>query len=97
MAKSIIDNSNYCYICSRYKCRYTLAKHTHHCISGTANRQLADEDGLTVRLCPKCHDRLHAMSEHKRDLQIIAEKAWLDHYGKTIQDFIERYGQNYIF
>ena len=58
--------------------------------------KLAEEDGLTVRLCPKCHDRLHAMSEHKRDLQIIAEKAWLDHYGKTIQDFIERYGQNYI-
>ena len=95
MARSIINDTNYCFICSRYKCRYVMANHTHHCLGGN-KRQLADEDGLTVRLCHRCQQKLHDKSEHERDLQMIAEKAWLEHYGKTVEEFIERYGKNYI-
>lgn len=29
-------------------------------------------------------------------LKQIAEQAWLDHYGKTIDDFIKEYGRNYL-
>lgn len=95
MAKSIIDDTNYCYICAKYKCRYVLAHHTHHCLGGN-KRQLADQDGLTVRLCERCHRRLHDKSEHYRDLQQIGEKAWLDHNNASIADFIKRYGKNYL-
>lgn len=95
--KSIIDSTNYCYICKTYKCRYVLANDTHHCIGGTANRKLADEDGLTVRLCRRCHEKLHAKSEYKRELQIVAEEKWIEYYDKCVEDFIERYGKNYIY
>lgn len=95
MAKSIIDNSNYCFICAKYKSRYVLATDTHHCLTAS-RRQLADQDGLTVRLCARCHSRLHDKSEHYRDLQQIAEKAWLDHNNASIDDWIKRYGKNYL-
>lgn len=95
MAKSIIDNTNYCYICARYKSRYVLATETHHCLGGN-KRDLADKDGLTVRLCNRCHRKLHDNSEHFRDLQQIAEKAWLEHNNATIADFIARYGKNFL-
>lgn len=97
MARSIIDGSNYCYICSRYKMRYVLASDTHH-IFGAANRNKSDEDGLTVRLCRRCHSQVHDTSNiFYHELHRIGEQAWLDHYHKTIQDFILRYGKNYIY
>lgn len=73
------------------------ASDTHHCISGTANRKLADEDGLTVRLCRRCHDRLHSNGEYKKELQIIAEQKWLEYYDKIVEDFIDRYGKNFLY
>ena len=92
MKESIITNiDKVCYICARYG---NLEKH--HCIHGTANRKLADEDGLFVWLCHNCHMRLHDKGIGDKGLQIVAEKAWMQHYGKTEADFIKRYGKNYI-
>ena len=92
MKESIITNiDKVCYICARYG---NLEKH--HCIHGTANRKLADEDGLFVWLCRNCHMRLHDKGIGDKGLQIEAEKAWMQHYGKTEADFIKRYGKNYI-
>ena len=92
MKESIIARtSEYCYICAKYG---NLEKH--HCLHGTANRRLADEDGLFVWLCRNCHTRLHDKGIGDKGLQIVAEKAWMQHYGKTEEDFIKRYGKNYI-
>lgn len=94
MIKSIISTEKYCYECGT--CRDLQV---HHCWHGS-NRQLADDDGLTVYLCQRCHRRLHNDKRVSRELDlkymILAEKAWLEHYGKTIEDFIERYGKNYL-
>ena len=92
MKQSIIAKpDNLCYFCARYG---NLEKH--HCIHGTANRKLADEDGLFVWLCHNCHMRLHDQGIGDKGLQIVAEKAWMQRYGKTEEDFIKRYGKNYI-
>ena len=92
MKQSIIAKpDNLCYFCARYG---NLEKH--HCIHGTANRRLADEDGLFVWLCHNCHMRLHDQGIGDKGLQIVAEKAWMQRYGKTEEDFIKRYGKNYI-
>lgn len=90
--KSIIQNveDNSCYLCGQW------ATDTHHCIHGTANRKLADKDGLTVRLCKRCHTLLHDKGNFDRELQKIAQKRWQEHYGKTEDDFRLRYGKNYL-
>ena len=92
MKQSIIAKpDNLCYFCARYG---NLEKH--HCLHGTANRRLADEDGLFVWLCHRCHMQLHDKGIGDKGLQIVAEKAWMQRYGKTEEDFIKRYGKNYI-
>lgn len=68
---------------------------------GTANRQLAEEDGLWVWLCPRCHRGtfgVHGREGHSMDetLKQIAETKWLRMSGKSVQDFIKRYGRNYL-
>lgn len=67
----------------------------HHMLFGN-KKALADSDGLTVQLCHDHHMRLHQQGEHQLELKQLAEKTWLDHYGKTIDDWIERYGKNFL-
>ena len=73
-----------------------LGTDKHHMVYGTSKRKLADKDGLYVQLCHKCHMRLHQEGYFKDDLQQLAEKVWLEHYGKTIEDWIRRYDKNYL-
>ena len=83
---------DHCYICGN-----TRSLETHHCIHGTASRKKADQDGLTIRLCHRHHYEVHN-GNSKLDLKLkkLAEREWLVFYGKTKEDFIKRYGKNYI-
>ena len=67
----------------------------HHCIHGTANRKLADEDGLTVWLCHECHQNLHDHGDGDEELKHEAMLAWMFEYNKTKKDFLKRYGKMY--
>lgn len=94
--KSIIQGDDeYCYLCKRMGFK-TYGTEVHHMIFGTANRKLSDQDGLTVHLCNYHHARLHQHGDHKKELQQLAQKTWLEHYNKTIEDFIKRYGKSYL-
>ena len=90
MEGSIISNEEKCYICES-----TINLHKHHVWHGS-NRKLAEIDGLYVRLCLYCHKNLHDKGIHDRYLMEIGEQAYLDHYNKTIDDFIKRYGKNVL-
>ena len=79
-----------CFICGQW------ATETHHCIHGTANRKIADKDGLTVRLCHRCHTLLHDKGNMDKELQRIAQARWMEHYGKSEEDFRRRYGKSYL-
>ena len=69
----------------------------------TGNRKKSIEDGLVIFLTPEMH-RTGKYSVHKNPkywkdvikIQEIAEKAWCDYYGKTKEDFLKRYGRNYL-
>jgi hypothetical protein len=66
---------------------------------GTANRRLSEEDGCVVYLCRRHHTGGAGVHNNRKvDLTLKArcEEAWLEEYGKTIEDFIARYGKNYI-
>lgn len=93
--KSIIPNNDeYCFLCKQ-KGRYVKGTDTHHCLFGN-KKKYADDDGLTVQLCHRCHMRLHQQQEHQLELKRLAEQVWLDHYGKTVEDWISRYGKNFL-
>ena len=95
--KSIIPgNDEYCFICKQVGI-YNRDTEEHHMLFGIGKRPLSEADGLKVNLCSYHHKRLHGKyGEHKKELQQLAEKVWLDHYNKGIEDFIKRYGKNYL-
>ncbi|MFA6664333.1 MAG: hypothetical protein WCS21_08485 [Lachnospiraceae bacterium] len=94
MKKSIITNNSGCYICG------SMPTEVHHIMFGK-NRKLADQDGLTVPLCPEHHRGtfgVHGKYGHRLDefLKRTAERAWMKETGKNVKDWIERYGKNYL-
>lgn len=94
--KSIIQAEKKCYVCET-----TYNLHSHHCMHGTANRKLADQDGLTVYLCYEHHEGnngVHNKNGHELDLELkqLAQKRWMEYYDKTEDDFRQRYGRSYL-
>ena len=92
---SIICNEKKCYICN-----VNSNIHLHHIMFGK-NRKISDEDGLTVYLCYDHHEGtygVHGKEGHELDLKLkqIAEKRWCEFYKKTPEQFIKRYGKNYL-
>ena len=96
MRNSIINNNKMCYVCGTRRCL-----HRHHILFGK-NRKKADEDGLTVYLCYNHHegqDGIHGKNGSFLDYQLkrLAEEKWLEYYQKSEDDFIKRYGKNYLW
>jgi hypothetical protein len=73
--------------------------HRHEVFFGF-NRQKSIRDGLVVFLTPNMHNMscygVHQNRELDLTLKKIGEEAWLEYYGKTINDFIKEYGRNYL-
>ena len=73
----------------------------HEVFFGGRNRNKSIEDGLVIPLCKKYHHRGNLIGIHK-DIELnmkykkIAEQRWLEHYNKATNDFIKRYGRNYL-
>lgn len=76
------------------------AETVRHEIFNAANRQKSKEDGLWIAITPLHHEMVHRSKEegtawHK--LMIEAERRWLSHdWTRTVQDFVDRYGKNYL-
>lgn len=73
----------------------------HEVFFGARNRNKSIEDGLVIPLCTKEHHHGNLIGIHKdKELNYkykkIAEERWLKYYNKTIDDFIKRYGRNYL-
>lgn len=63
----------------------------HHCVEGTANRAISDDDGLIVPLDPKLHNEggkqqlgercdVHHCAKMSKLMHIIGEQAWIIDY-----------------
>lgn len=93
--KSILQDKKECFVCGL---KNNL--HLHHIIFGK-NRKNADEDGLTVYLCYNHHEGtfgVHGKHGHELDMKLkkLAELEWTYYYNKSTEDFIKRYGKNYL-
>ena len=92
---SIIQKEKVCIVCG-----WPFNVQTHEVFFGK-NRQKSIEDGCCVYLCGKHHNQstegVHFNKELDLELKEKMETAWLNYYNKTIDDFIERYGRNYLW
>lgn len=80
--------------------RTSIYSHRHEILFGCRNRQKSIDDGLIVFLRPEMHNMskkgVHFNRKFDLYLKRIAEVTWLEYYDKTVDDFIKRYGKNYI-
>lgn len=94
VSKSIISNEKQCLVCGRQR-----GLHKHHIFYGTANRRISEIDGCWCYLCAKHHNMSNyaVHFEKKLDLALkeYCQKKWEERYGSR-EDFIKRYGRNYI-
>lgn len=88
---TIIDPRRRCHFCGA---ETNLQKH--HALHGTANRKLADKDGLFVWLCVRCHMNLHDRGERDEELKQEAQRCYMAAYQATAEDFRRRYGKSYL-
>lgn len=70
-----------------------------HHIFGRANHDFSEFYGLTVYLCYRCHRSKYGVHQN-RDLMDkmhrIGQTAFMEHYGKTADEFREVFGKNYL-
>lgn len=73
----------------------------HEVFFSRAYRMKSIKDGLIIFLTEEDHrgtDGVHGKNGDKlnRYLKKLAQRAWMSYYRKTKEEFIERYGQNYL-
>lgn len=72
----------------------------HEVFFGRKNRKKSIEDGLVVFLTPELHNMsdygVHFNISFDLELKELGEQVWCSYYGKTTDDFIKRYGRNYL-
>ena len=89
MGLSIINDDEYCFICGAPR-----PLQTHHCVHGY-HRRFADDYGLTVPLCPKCHHKVHnGRSDLDGQLKRIAQSAFESRYDH--ETWMQHVGRNYL-
>lgn len=92
---SILQDKKQCYVCGT-----SNNINTHEVYYGVRNRQKSIEDGCCVYLCGRHHNQSKAgvHFNHQLDMELKKkmEQQWLKHYDKTIDDFIKRFGKNYL-
>ena len=72
----------------------------HEIFYGYGNRQKSIEDGLVIFLRPEDHNMgdngIHANREFDLYAKRKAQQRWMEFYGKTVEQFIKRYGRNWL-
>lgn len=96
MSKSIVtEYEGICFFCGRQ------ADAEHHLISGTANRELSEKDGLKVPVCNNCHNmgdrlsRVHDNPMAEKLSKMLGQAIYEGRIG-TREEFRERYGKSYL-
>lgn len=96
LMKSIITNqNNICIFCG------VPAECEHHLLFGTGIRKLAEQDGLKVPCCHKCHnigkstDSIHNNTMAEKLSKMLGQALYESKIG-TREEFRNRYGKSYL-
>jgi hypothetical protein len=80
-----------------YRENYTL--HRHEIFHGP-NRKRSINDGMVIFLPPELHNMssrgIHFNRVFEDSVKMLAERVWMEHYNKGIEDFIRAYGRNFL-
>lgn len=92
--KSILQTNEQCFLCGSKG-----QLETHHIFFGNPGRQISEQHGFKIRLCPNCH-RISSNSPHQNrttDLALkrICQKAY-ENQGHSTEEFINLVGRNYL-
>lgn len=72
----------------------------HEVFYGRKNRQKSIDDGMVIFLTPEQHNMsdygIHFNKTFDLDAKKKAQEIWMNYYNKSVDDFIERYGRNYL-
>ena len=84
--------------CSCFLCGAQDEKLDRHECFGGAMRDKSKQLGLWVPLChTRCHlYGVHQISDTRLQCQQAAQKAAMQHYGWSTEDFIREFGKNYL-
>ncbi len=102
--KSIIQiDDDRCFVC-----HMAYGTQWHHIFGKNPQRSYSEHDGLKIRVCADCHDRIHFDKDDSSQLMEkyhkLGQEKWEAYYGPKMiregkdprQAFIERYGKNYL-
>lgn len=85
-----------------FKCKRTIKTEEHHIFGGNPNRAKSEKYGLKVYLCHDCHNRdkkhksIHFDKDEMLKLHQIGQKAFMQYYNKTKDEFRKEFGKNYL-
>lgn len=71
--------------------------HTHHCYGGSY-RKISDLLGLTVELCPTCHEFIHSGkgTEERRQLQHDVQLEYMEKMDWNVNKWISILGKSWL-
>jgi len=91
---SILQKEKQCLICGT-----TKNIHIHEVYYGK-NRQNSIKQGCCVYLCGRHHNQsnqsVHFNDELDNSIKKLMQTAWMKHYGKTTNEFIQIFRRNYL-
>ena len=68
----------------------------HHIFGGVANRPKSEKYGLFVWLTVEQHNYLHNHPKEMLSIKKEAQKSFMKHYSKSIEEFIEIFGKFWL-
>lgn len=83
-----------------YATKRFAGSHRHEVFFGSANRQKSIKLGLVVFLTPEMHNMsdygVHFNKDFDNELKQIGQKAAMEKYNWSIDDFRREFGRNYL-
>ena len=94
MDSIIQKHTDRCFICGAPR-----GLEWHH-VYGGAMRDKSEKYGLKVRLCHYCHNEppngVHQNRRIRMQLQELAQKKAMEHYGWSVEDFRKEFYKSYV-
>ena len=79
-----------------YHTKKTKECQKHHVFGGVANRPKSEKYGLFVWLTVEQHNYLHNHPKEMLSIKKEAQKSFMKHYSKSIEEFIEIFGKFWL-
>ena len=87
---SILTASNKCCMCP------STADLTWHEVFRGRNRANSMKYGLCLRICLNCHEKYQEDKEFNNHWHELNQKKFMEYYHKSIVEFIDIFGRNYL-